>query len=89
MVELDRLLERKGTHRASRLFNQPSAIAICRGYSKRAKSQRQRGIQEETNHVYSNTTSNDSLIFLRSVLPPSSFETGVVSFRTSALMQRS
>jgi hypothetical protein len=42
---------------ASRLFNHPSAITICRGCSKRAEIQRQRGIQEKTDHVY---TSNDA-----------------------------
>jgi hypothetical protein len=46
--------------RASRLFKQPSAITICCGCSKRAEIQRQRGIQEEMDHVYSNDTSNDA-----------------------------
>ena len=40
-------------HKASRLFKQPPAATICCGYSRRAEIQRQRGIQEQTNHVYS------------------------------------
>jgi hypothetical protein len=35
-------------------------MTICCGYSKRAEIQRQRGMQEETNHVYSNDTNNDN-----------------------------
>ena len=46
--------------RASRLFEQPSAITICCGYSKRAEIQRQCGIQEETEHVYSNDANTNS-----------------------------
>ena len=53
-------LNDKVTHRASRLFKQPSAITICCGCSKRTEIQRQCGIQEETEHVYSNDANTNS-----------------------------
>ena len=84
IVEFNRLLKWQRAHRASRLFEQPSAITVCCGYSKRAEIQRQCGIQEETEHVYSNAATNDSrrLIFLRSVPTLVLFGGSVVSVQT-------